>query len=460
MLVSLNDNISASSRDENGKTESKSNDRITVIVDRDLYRFLKVSAAVLAILLGITAFGVGLDFRAGTSSVAQTMKEMRAETDEVKKIVEGIKQSAEEVNKNRAAIDDLKTHAGEADKRFQDTEREIDSRIVELLKRQPQGLSEQQVREMIVVTLADAFSKSKNLGDGQDPDRVVAAVRATTQPGTDAEARARKAIEADIAYATEFLNKKFTLQFVPPPLILLSASDLNAYWNGSSVHAPPQVQYLHDVTFREVSHRYIEDTVKLNFEGEPGALESSYANILAIWIRQSKPDIALKEYWLFAPGALAWLEGKDPARDQTKMPLENLRNPGQAYRNDAVLGNDPQVGHMKDIYRGFSDNGGVHINAGIPNRAFCELAQQLNFNRAEEIWLLTFQKLLPTSKFIDVANTMLEVCKDTKEQRAIHQAWSAVGVFSEPAIGFQQVQQRNPSPIQQALPPDAPSRRD
>ena len=34
----------------------------------------------------------------------------------------------------------------------------------------------------------------------------------------------------------------------------------------------------------------------------------------------------------------------------------------------------PQPAHMKDYVRTQSDNGGVHINSGIPNKAFYELA--------------------------------------------------------------------------------------
>ena len=43
--------------------------------------------------------------------------------------------------------------------------------------------------------------------------------------------------------------------------------------------------------------------------------------------------------------------------------------PGTAY-DDPVLGKDPQPANMKDFYDGYDDNGGVHINSGIPNRAF------------------------------------------------------------------------------------------
>ena len=42
----------------------------------------------------------------------------------------------------------------------------------------------------------------------------------------------------------------------------------------------------------------------------------------------------------------------------------------KAYENDALLGTDPQPKHLKNKYTGSADNGGVHINSGIPSHAF------------------------------------------------------------------------------------------
>ena len=49
--------------------------------------------------------------------------------------------------------------------------------------------------------------------------------------------------------------------------------------------------------------------------------------------------------------------------------LRSMKEPGTAY-NDPTIGKDPQPGHMKNYVNTTSDNGGVHINSGIPNRAF------------------------------------------------------------------------------------------
>ena len=56
--------------------------------------------------------------------------------------------------------------------------------------------------------------------------------------------------------------------------------------------------------------------------------------------------------------------------------IRSMKAPGTAY-DDPVLGRDPQPGHMKDYVNTSSDNGGVHINSGIPNHAFYITALEL-----------------------------------------------------------------------------------
>ena len=46
-----------------------------------------------------------------------------------------------------------------------------------------------------------------------------------------------------------------------------------------------------------------------------------------------------------------------------------MKAPGTAY-NDPKVGKDNQAANMKDYVMADQDNGGVHINSGIPKRAF------------------------------------------------------------------------------------------
>jgi Zn-dependent metalloprotease len=113
-----------------------------------------------------------------------------------------------------------------------------------------------------------------------------------------------------------------------------------------------------------------------------------------------------------------------------------MKEPGTAYDDD-VLGKDPQPAHMKDYVRTREDNGGVHINSGIPNRAFYEAAMRLGgsaWTKAGQIWYTTLRdKLRPASSFKDAARWTAAVAKDlygagSLEQKAVRGAWTAVGV--------------------------------
>jgi len=70
-----------------------------------------------------------------------------------------------------------------------------------------------------------------------------------------------------------------------------------------------------------------------------------------------------------------------------------MANPGKAYINNKFLGTDPQPKDM-DGYRKLpntedGDWGGVHINSGIPNRAFYLVATgtgEVSWDPAGKIW--------------------------------------------------------------------------
>jgi len=59
--------------------------------------------------------------------------------------------------------------------------------------------------------------------------------------------------------------------------------------------------------------------------------------------------------------------------------VRSLRDPGSAY-DDPILGKDLQVGHFRSYLTTNPDRGGVHINSGIPNRAFLQLRNALVSN--------------------------------------------------------------------------------
>ena len=117
--------------------------------------------------------------------------------------------------------------------------------------------------------------------------------------------------------------------------------------------------------------------------------------------------------------------------------LRSLKAPGTAY-NDPVLGTDPQPFHMNDYVHTFADNGGVHINSGIPNHAFYLLSQYLGGNaweKAGKIWYETLQNISnPHARFVDWADETITSANSlygtgSIEALLTRRSWRLVGVL-------------------------------
>ena len=118
--------------------------------------------------------------------------------------------------------------------------------------------------------------------------------------------------------------------------------------------------------------------------------------------------------------------------------IRSMKEPGTAY-DDPVLGTDPQPGHM-DQYQdlpNWYDNGGVHINSGIPNHAFYFVAMEIGgyaWEKAGEIWYVTLRdRLKRRSEFQDAADLTFQVAGElfgngSSEQQAVGTGWSRVGI--------------------------------
>ena len=92
---------------------------------------------------------------------------------------------------------------------------------------------------------------------------------------------------------------------------------------------------------------------------------------------------------------------------------------------------------MDDFIETDQDDGGVHINSGIPNKAFYVAAMEIGGNAWEKtglIWYRTLlEKLQRTSQFTDAAIGTIDIAGDlfgkgSKEQEAVIKGWSDVGV--------------------------------
>ncbi len=142
----------------------------------------------------------------------------------------------------------------------------------------------------------------------------------------------------------------------------------NAFWNGQQmVFGDGDGELFNrftsalDVIGHELSHGVTEDEAQLAYLFQPGALNESLSDVFGSLVRQYELHQTAEEAdWLIGRGLFtAAVNGAA---------LRSMKAPGTAY-DDPVLGRDPQPAHMKDFVRTYDDNGGVHINSGIPNRA-------------------------------------------------------------------------------------------
>jgi Zn-dependent metalloprotease len=108
----------------------------------------------------------------------------------------------------------------------------------------------------------------------------------------------------------------------------------------------------------------------------------------------------------------------------------------KAYENDPLLGTDPQPKHIRDKYNGSDDNGGVHINSGIPNHAFYRVAMEIGdyaWEKTGKIWYQTLKNLNTRSNFQEAASMTHMVAgsmfgSNSLEQQAVKNGWNAVGI--------------------------------
>jgi Zn-dependent metalloprotease len=108
--------------------------------------------------------------------------------------------------------------------------------------------------------------------------------------------------------------------------------------------------------------------------------------------------------------------------------LRDMKSPGSAYDN-RLLGSDPQVGHMKDYVHTYQDHGGVHINSGIPNKAFTVFAESVPGPMHDiplQVWRATLAMSGPRTDFGLFARASVVAAGIYGEQARA--AWASVGI--------------------------------
>lgn len=208
------------------------------------------------------------------------------------------------------------------------------------------------------------------------------------------------------------------------------------YGLGDGVSMGPVVGL--DVMGHEFSHMVTGNNGHggLNYQNESGALNESFSDMMGTAI-EFYADSA-NANWTIGEGVV--LQSPFYMRSMSE-PNGPTIAPGFQRQPDTYLGDY--------WYSGNQDNGGVHVNSGVPNKWFYLLSEggsgtndnsyQYNvtgqgIDKAAKIAYQTLtQYLTPSATFVDAYNGSLNAAEDlyganSSEYEAVKEAWLAVGV--------------------------------
>jgi bacillolysin len=212
----------------------------------------------------------------------------------------------------------------------------------------------------------------------------------------------------------------------------------NAFWNGAAMFYgngkdafKPLARGL-DVAGHEMTHGVVQSTANLEYEGESGALNESFADIFGAMIDRDDwrvgEDVVLPS--AFPSGALRSLE--DPHNG--------------AATNNFNAGWQPRT--YSERYKGTEDNGGVHINSGVANWAFFKFATAVGKEKAEKVYYQALSKYLTkSSQFVDCRIAVVKSATDlygATEIAAAKKAFDEVGILGDTGGNYETNNDLNP----------------
>lgn len=213
----------------------------------------------------------------------------------------------------------------------------------------------------------------------------------------------------------------------------------NAFWNGGQmVYGDGSGQLFVeggltraiDVIGHEMTHGVTQYTAGLEYSTQPGAVNESMSDVFGSLVKQ---------YVLGQTATDAdWLIGEGTLIPELGTALRSMKEPGTAYEGDSQPAHMDDYVDLPDDNDPRNDNGGVHINSGIPNHAFYLAATAIGGNaweKAGRVWYAALtERLESESDFSATAQATVEVAGEMfdtggAEQMAVEKAWQEVGVL-------------------------------
>jgi Zn-dependent metalloprotease len=175
-----------------------------------------------------------------------------------------------------------------------------------------------------------------------------------------------------------------------------------------------------DVMGHELTHGVTQNEANLVYSGQSGALNESVSDVFGIQVKQRALNLDVSQS--------DWLIGPDIVGPELQPALRSMKEPGTANPHDE------QPADMDHYIPG----GDVHLNSGIPNKAFYVVATTLgghSWDAAGPIWYMTLcDPALPSSAtFEQFAHLTLKHAqrnygRTSNETNAVTGGWEAVKV--------------------------------
>lgn len=168
----------------------------------------------------------------------------------------------------------------------------------------------------------------------------------------------------------------------------------NAFWNGSYLsfgggyqnHTPLTSSM---IVAHELTHALTQQVCNLEYKGQSGALNESFSDVFGVCF-----EFYIHELF----NTIGWELGTECG-----LLLRNMKDPYVCQQPKTIF--DRYYVDPND----YVDNGGVHINSGIPNHIFYEVQELIGYKKAFELWIRVLFKLNMYSTFKDFKNTLMTV---------------------------------------------------
>jgi len=206
----------------------------------------------------------------------------------------------------------------------------------------------------------------------------------------------------------------------------------NAFWDGQvmTYGRGDQIIFrnfvLLDICGHEITHGVTQFEAAMRYFGQSGALNESISDVFGKLIEMYASKTPVKDFnWVIGNGIfMPGISGRG---------IRDMKEPGTAYQNEK-MGKDPQPAHMDHYLKLTKDKGGVHLNSGIPNRAFALFATDVGgfaWDKSAQVWFAARAEAGSNPCFASFAFHTIHACSAlgfSSETDKLVAAWKAVGV--------------------------------